>query len=1023
MNTIHYSRRRLLLIGLVLLIVAMGYRGAPPEARAAPTTDLILSGNIDLSPSVYVFAQNESSFGIYYINNNAWQLVTSVPVSAVTVDSVKAKLAPGGQLVSYLITDGETGNSALYSTNIFGMGTKVIYASPHPALAVTSFAWHGSGLLAYTLARGPFAKEDSNGTSLNPTETSAAMEYMGELWLSTTDGISQTQVISSTVGAVVGSVNAAGPIYYTTVATETQELTGLNSVAASGEVLELFRSTVDSQGQGTIYLNFELVRIGAQQHKLAMVTADAQSMTMPEHGTRLLTANLDGTNVSTIVTDTADIAQAAWSPDGSKVAFVRGSTGKLTIRELGSGTSVNLPNSVQSNIQWTTGGSDLATTAALNSSSNPFTAGFNIQSTDGSIIASASTQANATTAFSEYKVPGTVPYVHQKFDTPASFGGKNDACGSTSVVMALGYLGKINGPFGNRVPEFHPWSSYGREPAEKGLNSKGVANQRLGWGSLQDIIYALERNHVVIASTTLTSVGHIVLIVGYKRSGNDVRLITNDSWGDKNADSYGNLNNGRNAVYTWEQMGVAWTIEVQATASGTPPPDPNQWRAEYFNNKDLGGSATLVRNDSTIDFDWGVGGPGGGVNNDNFSARWTKRINFPSSGIYRFRTTSDDGMRLWVDGRAVLNQWYPHAATQVNTDVYVAAGDRIVRVEFYEEGGGALARVGWERLNVANTWEGSYYNNRDLAGTPAFIRQDSSINFNWGSGSSGPGVGPDNFSARWTRSVQLPGGAWQFYTRSDDGSRVFVDGALAVNQWWDHGDQSAYSYYRYLNPGTHSIAVDFYEHGGGAGMEFGFWPRIWAEYFDQPDFSGTRLVAVRNSIDHNWLWSGPHKNAVQSQDNFSTRFTWPVSLSGGDYRICLDSDDGFRFFVDSQLRINRWHDSNNETCSVINIGAGWRTFRLEHYENGGWAKIRFSWGRANGSWYGTGLFPRDQESADKMIYITDGEAALHAAQPTVAENETEFFQLLNEQGTLGLGLEATEETPYTNSIFLPMTVR
>lgn len=254
-------------------------------------------------------------------------------------------------------------------------------------------------------------------------------------------------------------------------------------------------------------------------------------------------------------------------------------------------------------------------------------------------------------------------------------------------------------------------------------------------------------------------------------------------------------------------------------------------------------------------------------------------------------------------------------------------------------------------------WQGAYYPNRSLSGSPAFIRQDSAIDFNWGTGSPGAGVGTDNFSVRWNRTLYLPGGAWQFYTRSDDGSRAWVGGAKVVDQWWDHGVESAYSGYYYVNPGNYNTQVEFYENGGGALMQFDYWPRIWAEFFDQMNFTGNRKVAVQNSIDHNWGIGGPH--AWWWQNNFSSRFTWPVALRGGDYRICVDSDDGFRFYVDGQLRINRWYDSAYQSCSTINISAGWRTFRLEHYENGGGAKVRFSWGRADGAWYATGIFARN----------------------------------------------------------------
>lgn len=683
----------------------------------------------------------------------------------------------------------------------------------------------------------------------------------------------------------------------------------------------------------------------------------------------------------------------------------------------------------------------MVTLDALNSDSNPFTKGLNVQSLNGATIASAETLATANTKFTRYDVPGNYPYVHQSVDTPSSFtaGEKNSSCVASSTVMALAHLGKVNGNLGQKVLELYRGSAgigpvtpgTGREGSEAALRAYGI--NQIGFNyttrtpspfhlhSLQDVVNALESNNVVIlVGTGLTGGGHAILVRGYLKDGADVRLIVNDSWGNKNAGNYGRVSNGAGAVYTWEQIqSFSWAFKVNASAASTP--NLNQWRGEYYPNTAFYGTP-VVRGDNTINFNWGGASPVAGVPGSNFSVRWKRTASFPSSGVYRFRTTSDDGLRIFIDGRPILNQWYPHAPTQVNSDVYIAAGQRTVTVEYYQGGGGALAQVDWAYQNPGGLWEGSYYNNRSLAGAPAFVRQDGNINFSWGMGSPGVGVGSDNFSVRWNRSLYLPGGAWQFYTRSDDGSRVYLNGGLILNQWWDHAAQNAYSAYYKLEPGQKNLTVDFYENGGGASMQFSYWPRIQAEYYDQRDFRGTYKSAVLNSLDQNWLWSGPHKALWQTQDNFSTRYTWPVSLRGGDYRICIDSDDGFRFYVDGQLKISRWYDSSAQTCQTIAISAGWKTFRVEHYENGGGARVRMTWGRADGTaWYGTA----QPSSNGAATYLTDDQAALAAAEPVEAETVDDYFSILHEQGTLGLGLEAEEQAANEAlyQVMLPIVIR
>ena len=98
-----------------------------------------------------------------------------------------------------------------------------------------------------------------------------------------------------------------------------------------------------------------------------------------------------------------------------------------------------------------------------------------------------------------------------------------------------------------------------------------------------------------------------------------------------------------------------------------------------------------------INFDWGSGSPGPGVNNNNFSVRWSGRIEAPATGTYRFQTVSDDGVRVWVNGTQLINNWTAHAAT-TNTSgtISLTAGTRYnITVEYYEASGQSEIRLRW----------------------------------------------------------------------------------------------------------------------------------------------------------------------------------------------------------------------------------------------------------------------------------------------------------------------------------------
>lgn len=134
-----------------------------------------------------------------------------------------------------------------------------------------------------------------------------------------------------------------------------------------------------------------------------------------------------------------------------------------------------------------------------------------------------------------------------------------------------------------------------------------------------------------------------------------------------------------------------------------PPPD--RWRGEYFDNAGLIGSPSMIRDDGSgfIDFNWGAASPGNGCNigADNFSVRWTRTVNFPTSGNYRFTAASDDGMRVFIDGVPVFDRWSEQAAQPNAFDAYLTAGNHVIRAEYFERNWGASAQLSWQPVNVS----------------------------------------------------------------------------------------------------------------------------------------------------------------------------------------------------------------------------------------------------------------------------------------------------------------------------------
>ena len=118
--------------------------------------------------------------------------------------------------------------------------------------------------------------------------------------------------------------------------------------------------------------------------------------------------------------------------------------------------------------------------------------------------------------------------------------------------------------------------------------------------------------------------------------------------------------------------------------------------ASYYNSVSLGGAVVLSRVEA-IDFDWGSGSPGPGVTKDNFSVRWTGTVAAAASGSHTFQTVSDDGVRVWINGTQVINNWSNHAATtNTSAAISLVAGQKYtIKVEYFEKGGNAVMRLRW----------------------------------------------------------------------------------------------------------------------------------------------------------------------------------------------------------------------------------------------------------------------------------------------------------------------------------------
>jgi hypothetical protein len=397
------------------------------------------------------------------------------------------------------------------------------------------------------------------------------------------------------------------------------------------------------------------------------------------------------------------------------------------------------------------------------------------------------------------------------------------------------------------------------------------------------------------------------------------------------------------------------TLTPTASATpGTPTPTPvlsptpgQIWRGEFYSNDSLASAPVLVRDDPQIDFHWQLGSPAPGVPADGFSVRWRGSWPF-EQGAYRFYLYSDDGVRLRIDGDQVINQWRDQTATLVYTDLNLTAGVHELQVDYFDRVDNAQIRVWWEYRQFYPDWEGDYYTNASLTGTPALTRNDASIDYAWGDGAPARGLTTDNFSVRWTRTLILPQGPYRFAASVDDGVRVWVNERPVIDEWHP-GALTTYTGHIWLDTGAHAVRVEYFDATGGAEAHL-TWEKIetyrgWkGEYFANTDLDGKpAFVRDDETVAFDWQLYAPAPGLPS--DNFSVRWSRSAYFLPGAYVFWTIVDDGVRLYVDGDLYIDEWHDSAAEWREAeVKLEGGEHTIVLEYYEHADKAQAQLNWG-------------------------------------------------------------------------------
>lgn len=121
----------------------------------------------------------------------------------------------------------------------------------------------------------------------------------------------------------------------------------------------------------------------------------------------------------------------------------------------------------------------------------------------------------------------------------------------------------------------------------------------------------------------------------------------------------------------------------------------------YYNNKDFTGTS-IQRVDPRVNFEWGYNPPASQIAEDTYSVRWTGQVQAQYTETYTFTARTDDGVRLWVNNQLIINQWQNGSPTDYSGQINLVAGQKYdIKMEYYEDTGGAVAQLFWSNQRKA----------------------------------------------------------------------------------------------------------------------------------------------------------------------------------------------------------------------------------------------------------------------------------------------------------------------------------
>ena len=466
---------------------------------------------------------------------------------------------------------------------------------------------------------------------------------------------------------------------------------------------------------------------------------------------------------------------------------------------------------------------------------------------------------------------------------------------------------------------------------------------------------------------------------------------------------------------------------------------------------------------------------------EEFAVNFSGYIDVPVDGQYTFYTSSDDGSMLYIDNQLVVNNDGVHSLQEQSGTIGLKAGKHAISVGYTQQAGGANLIVSYSGTgitkqiipsmvcyrnnssdgllpavnpsNIVNGIDYKYYEGSDFTTVPDFsqltpVTTGNVTNYDL---SSIPHRAED-FAVNFSGYIDVPtDGQYTFYTSSDDGSMLYIDNQLVVNNDGEHASQQQSGTIG-LKAGKHAISVGYFQRKIDASLSVSYsGPGISAQiipstasyrisvgsdgllpavnpsntvnginyqYYEGNDFTSvpdfSQLTPVKTGTVSNY-----DIYIANRAEEFAVNFSGYIDVpADGQYTFYTSSDDGSMLYIDNHLVVNNdGEHALQEQSGTIGLKAGKHAISVGYFQRKIIASLIVSYS-------GVGISKQAIPSTVSYIvsnsnsqrkYSVSGriDTASSSIKPASANDELLLAQLK-------VGITAYPN-PFTNSIMVTIT--